>query len=70
MLRARRTFITSPGLAPRGQWVEQSLQWMHSQLSRPATSLSFIPNWACTISLRGNGEPAGVMGHTTVQVEH
>jgi hypothetical protein len=46
MLIERITFITSPGLAPRGQWVEQSLQWMQSQLSRLDTSFSFNPNWA------------------------
>ncbi len=65
----RRTPITSPGLAPRGQYTVQSLHWWHSQISGLLTT-SFSPHWAWSISFRGKGFSPGVRLHTTEQVSH
>ena len=53
--------VTSPGLASRGQRVEQSPQLWHSQMSALPTSLSFNPQDAAIISLRGKGLLSGAI---------
>ena len=67
---AARAASTSPGRAPRGHFVEQSLHWWHSQTSGSATSRSFRPHWAQIISLRGKGFRPSDSSQTTEQVAH
>jgi hypothetical protein len=47
--------ITSAGLASLGQYTEQSPQLWHNQTSASVNNLSFRPQEAAIISLRGNG---------------
>ena len=66
----RTACMTSPGLASRGQRVEQSLHWWHSQTEGSAASASPRPHCACNIWRRGNGASAGASSHTAEQVAH
>ena len=51
----RRAASTSPGFAPRGQYLEQSLHWWQSQMSGSWASRSLSPHWVQIISFLGKG---------------
>ena len=61
---------TSPGLAPLGQYLEQSLHWWQSHTSGSLVRWSLSPHWAHIISFLGKGRSSGERLHTTEQAAH